>query len=516
MRVLLVLAAAAILAGCQLDVEGAACAVPGSGDLCPSGQRCGNDLRCSERAAACANRCTVGERRCVGGDVRTCVEGDPVCGAWRVDDDCAARALDCSDAGADPACVCPANVGAEVVVDAGAGAPAGAAAPTGVRIPAACRFGTLEAGLAAVRDGVTSVVVAGAAATYPVTAPLNIPPGVTLRADDEPPAPEQRVLSLEGDLAAGVTLAEGSALSGFTVRNGSASTAAVGVEVACAAGAETRIADVVVEAAGASSTLAYGVRAGGGCPLALSRVTVRGAATAGLLVARAGATDTVVAADSTFDGNGVGVRVARGDLTLRRAVVKGSGGVGVVGGAAGATAADTRLTLEQSSVRANGNTGVLVMPDAKRVHLIGNRICGNGAASQNCGTGGVNRSVGGVCLYDAPEGDVAFSGNAIHANTGDQLMVAGGTWNLDGGPAGSTACGPGRNVFAGYLASSARAVFAAYANVSARWNGWERSSPSAGIDYEAAPAGSVVDAGTGTSPQQVCPPPAPAELLCAD
>ncbi len=517
MRALLVLAAASFLAACQVDVEGAACAVPGSGDLCPSGQRCGNDLRCSERAAACADRCTVSERRCgsIDGDVRTCVEGDPVCGAWRVDVDCAAG-LECRGEGAEAACFCPTNVGAEVVVDPGAGAPAGAPAPTGVRTPAACRFGTLEAGLAAARDGVASVVVAaGAPATYPVTAPLAIPPGVTLRADDEPPAPDQRVLSLEGDVAAGVTLAEGSALSGFTIRNGSAPSSAVAVEVACAAGALARLADVIVEAAGASSTLADGIRASGACPLELSRVTVRGAAGAGLLVARAGAADTVLVADSTFDGNGVGVRVARGDLTLQRAVVKGNDGVGVVGGAAGATAADTRLTLEQSTVRANGNTGVLVMADAKRVHLLGNRICGNASASQNCGTGGVNRSVGGVCLYAAPAGDVSFSGNAIHANSGDQLMVAGGTWNLDG-PSGATACGAGRNVFAGYLASSARGVFAAYANVSVRWNGWEVPSPRLGFDYEAAPAGYSVDAGTGTSPNQVCPPPAPAELLCAD
>ncbi len=220
----------------------------------------------------------------------------------------------------------------------------------------------------------------------------------------------------------------------------------------------------------------------------------------------------MVAADSIFDGNGVGVRVTRGDLTLQRAVVKGSAGAGVV-----AAGASTLLTLEQSAVRANGDTGVLVMASTQRVRLIGNRICGNAAAGQNCGTAGVTRSVGGICLNGSPPADLALSGNAVHDNAGDQLMAAGGsgTWNLDGAPAGATACGPGRNVFAGYQ-SPARGVSAAYANVTARWNGWRVISPELGVDYDASPAGYVVDAGTGTTPAKVCPPPAPAELLCVD
>ncbi len=512
MRALLALAAALLLSACQVDVEGAVCAVPGSGDLCPSGQRCGNDLRCSARAASCADRCTPGERGCVGGDVQTCVDSDPVCGAWSVEVDCAGG-LVCRGAGPEAACACPANDGAEVVVDAGAGAAQGDPAPTGVRTPAGCRFATLAAGLAAARDG-TVVVMAGPPATYPVTAPLALPPGVTLRGDDAPPAPALRVLSLEGDLAAGVTLAEGAALAGFTVRNGSAPATAVGVKVACGAGRAARLEDVVVEAAVGTSRLAQGIRAEGACPVALARVTATGASGPGLLVARDAADQTVVVTDSTLDGNGEGVRLTRGDLTLQRAVVKGSAGAGVV-----AAGADTRLVLEQSTVRANGDSGLLVQANAQRVRLLGSRICGNAAASPNCGFAGVTRRVGGICLNGRPPADLAFAGNAVHANAGDQLMVAGAseTWNLDGAQAGATACGPGRNVFAGYLGTSGRGVFAMYASVIARWNGWQGISPAPGADYEAYPADSAsVNAGTGANPPQVCAPPAPTELDCVD
>lgn len=500
MRVLLVLAAALALAGCQVDVEGAACVDPGSSDLCPSGQRCGNDLRCSARAAGCAHRCTAGERGCVDGDVQVCVDSDPVCGTWSMDVDCEAG-LECRGTGAEAACFCPANGGAEVVVDAAAGAPSAAPAPTGVRTPATCRFGTIEAGLAAARDGVSVVVVAaGAAATYPVTSPLAIPPGVTLRGDDDPPAPERRVLSLEGDLAHGVTLAEGATLSGFTVRNGSAAATADGVKVACAAGGAARLEDVVVEAAG-TARLAQGVVVEGACPVELARVTVGGAAGTGLLVTREAADQTVVAADSTFDGNGEGVRLTRGDLTLQRALVKASAGVGVV--AAGGV--DARLTLDQCTVRGNGDTGITVATATARLHLLRSRICGNAAAADR-GSPYATRRVGGIYLFGNPPADLAFLGNAVHGNAGDQVLVASAaSWNLDGPPA----CGAGTNAFgayaAGYVGVFAGSVAPASPRVSALWNAWQGSAaPALGVDYAISGTASV-DAGQTYDPARFCP-----------
>ncbi len=510
MRLLIALAAAAGLAGCQVELEGAACAEPGGGEQCPSGQRCGNDLRCSERAAACADRCAAGERRCVDGDVRTCLDDDPVCGTWRLDLDCAAG-LQCRLTGADAACFCPPSDGAEIVVDAEAGAPAGWPAPTGARTPAACRFATLEAGLEAARAGVAPVVVAaGAAATYPVTATLAVPAGVTLRGDDAPPAPERRVLSLEGELAEGVTLAEGAALSGFTVRSGTAP-AATGVRIACAAStAAARVEDVVIGEPSASggTPLAQGLRVEGACPVELARVTVTGASGPGLLVARDAADQTVAVADSTFDGNHEGVQLTRGDLTLQRGVVAANAGSGVLV----KSGQDGRITLDACTIRDNVDTGVVLEANTARVWITGTRLCRNGAVTGR-GAFTTKRKVGGLYIAGNPPSDaksLAFTGNALHGNAGDQLLVSGGafTWNLDGG----SSCGPGRNVFGAYAASPAAGLVADSAVVSALWNGWAGGIPSPGFDYQAISGG--ITAAVNVS--QYCDPPTAAELLCDD
>jgi hypothetical protein len=92
-------------AGCQVNVEGAPCVAPGKLDDCPEGQACGNDLRCSKRAAACADetaRCRPGvtPSRCRtnGSAIEKCTSADPVCGTWAVaaaEDDCASASLAC-------------------------------------------------------------------------------------------------------------------------------------------------------------------------------------------------------------------------------------------------------------------------------------------------------------------------------------------------------------------------------------------------------------------------------------
>ena len=78
MRAAIVAVATLALVACQVNVEGAHCNQPGSAEQCPSGQACGNDGRCSERAAACGARCTPGEVRCGGTSgsaaVKTCTD----------------------------------------------------------------------------------------------------------------------------------------------------------------------------------------------------------------------------------------------------------------------------------------------------------------------------------------------------------------------------------------------------------------------------------------------------------
>ncbi|MFT3914468.1 MAG: right-handed parallel beta-helix repeat-containing protein [Anaeromyxobacteraceae bacterium] len=91
-RAILLLPALSALAACSVELEGAACAVPGEGDQCPAGQKCGNDLRCSVRAAdPDCGFCSLGSVSCsaVGNALETCVKVDEVCHQTR-SDDCAA------------------------------------------------------------------------------------------------------------------------------------------------------------------------------------------------------------------------------------------------------------------------------------------------------------------------------------------------------------------------------------------------------------------------------------------
>lgn len=515
MRHLALAAAALALSACQVDVEGAACAVPGATAQCPSGQACGNDLRCSKRAAACAGaRCTPDEVGCSDAQdvVRCDGEADPVCGAWVTTKDCAAGLL-CRRATAEapPDCFCPDAAAGELLVDPVAGSAADALpAPTGAREPAACRFGALSDALArAAAGGGAAVVAAGATpATYPVAADLVIPPGVALRADDDPAAPADRILALgDGVAAAGLTLGAGSTLSGLTVRNDAAADAAVAVRVDCAAGDAARLADVSIQAARAGGALAAGVRAAGACPVVLERVTIAGAAAQGLAVARDAGAGAVTASDAVLDGNGEGVRLTRGDLTLARVVVRGSAGAGVVA----AAGQEGLLTLDACTVQDNGDTGVVLEANTARVWISGTRICRNAAATAR-GAFTTKRPVGGLYVAGNPPADaasVAFTANAVHGNAGDQVLVSGSAspWRLDGG---TDACGPGRNVFGEYAPSPARGLVADSAVVSALWNGWAGLVPAPGVDYQAIAGVSAasVDA------SQYCDPPAAAELSC--
>lgn len=516
MRRLAVAAAALALAACQVDVEGAACEVPGATAQCPSGQACGNDLRCSRRAAACdGGPCTPGQVTCsAAGDVVRCDgTGDAVCGGtWTQVADCGAGVL-CGlrTAGADPVCYCPDAAGGELWVDPVAGAPQGEPAPTGAREPAQCRFRALSDALArAAEGGGTSVVAAGAVpAVYPVAADLVIPPGVTLRGDDAPAAPAGRILALgDGVAAAGVTLGAGSTLAGVTVRDDAAPDAAVAIRTACAAGDPARVADVAVAASREGGALAAGLRLEGSCPVALERVTVSGAAGPGVAVVRELAVGApVTAEDSVLQGNvQEGLRLGRGDVTLLRVTLAANGGAGLVA----AAGADGRITLEGCTIRDNGATGVVLEANTARVWITGTRICRNAATQRGAFT--TKRAVGGLYLAGNPPAAaqaVGFSANAIHGNAGDQVLVSGSVtpWHLDGG---ADACGAGRNVFGEYAPSPARGLVADSAVVSARWNGWAGVVPAPGIDYEAI---------TGVSPASVdaltyCDPPTAAELVC--
>jgi hypothetical protein len=513
----LVAAVATLAAACTVGVEGAKCLVPGAADGCPSGQSCGNDGRCSERAAGCADRCAPSETftRCVGGGVARCTEADPACGAWVIQQDCAAEGLpSCQGTDGAAACGC-APATAELVVDASAGSTTDATpAPTGARTPASCRFRSLAAGLAAAGEG-SAVVLAGGD-PHPAEG-LVVQAGVTLRGD-VPASPGQHVIALAGPIAAGVVLAEGSTLSGLTVRQVSAPPGAAAVKIACGDGLPARVDGVVVEAGAPAggTALATGLWiVEGSCPVELARVTVTGAATAGIDVARGSAAGTVLVEDSLLDGNAVGVRVASGDLTIRATTVQGSAMNGVAVVAPGGSS--VRLAVEDATLRRNGDTALLLNASTARLHLLRTRVCENAAVTPR-GEGTVSRIVGGIYLPGQPPADLVFAGNRLFENEGDQLLVVtspSSWWHLDGAPPDASACDLAtRNLFGGH--PTGLVLFAGSAKVSAVWNGWAATDgiPAPSIDYQPSGAGATVDAGDVYDPPRLCPAPAASELVC--
>ena len=176
---------AALLAACQVPTDGARC---DSDSNCPSGQACGNDRTCSERAAACAaTRCTPGATRCgTQGAVERCTDADKTCGTWTAEP-CAAG-LSCGALSGAHACECLPAEGGILVADPAAGSALPYA--TGRDSPAQCRFARLGDALAAATPG-TTVRAAGAPPGGTVafsksageTLPLTIPAGVTLTSD---------------------------------------------------------------------------------------------------------------------------------------------------------------------------------------------------------------------------------------------------------------------------------------------------------------------------------------------
>lgn len=299
------LALAGALSGCTVDVEGAACTTPGSTENCPAGQACGASLKCSAAAAACTP-CMPGSQKC---DLNLVVEcsaaKDPACGTFEKVDDCGLVGLSCG-AGSTPACVCPAHLESPVVLHVD---PAAASRPGLVRngaLTSACRYLTLGDALSAAAAGNTVKAVGYAGAPVVFTEPpLAVPDGVAVVTDDATPTPANYVMEPSAAVGAGtfVTLRPGASLSGFSVRNTSATGA--GVETSCPGTGD--VATVTVDGvrisglgAGAAPAPRFsnGLRHGGNCSLTLTNSTVEGANDTGVLVTGAAASTSL-----TMTGN---------------------------------------------------------------------------------------------------------------------------------------------------------------------------------------------------------------------
>lgn len=458
------------LAACQVDVEGAACEVPGAADQCPSGQACGNDLRCSGRAASCAARCKPdADVRCAAGHaaVEVCRGTDPVCGAWTAQPACAPYTCR-DDLGETPACACPAADGAVVWADPAGGT--GPHAPTGAGAPVACRFPTLAAALDG-RGSATTVQLSAGTFGAELTFPVAVPAGVTLR------GASAAETSLVGPSAAAplVVLGGGARLEGLSLAAADRTVVpnSAAVPLACPAGSPVSLADVQVDAGG----FADGITVGGECQASLSRVGVTGAANRALLVS---GTADVAESAGTWENSGIGVQVTGGTFSsgadgVGSSLVTGNAGAGVHLFGAAVTASLARLQIQ-----GNGSAGLVVqgLAGSSAVQVVDGLIRGNGASPLAYGAGGT-RSVGGVLVRQAAAVGFSFLGNQVYANGGDQIAFWSGVpWVLGPGQA----CGPGSNFIGCVPAAPLLGVASTGGAITADGNLWSQDPPDNLVD----------------------------------
>jgi hypothetical protein len=495
MRRLSVIVAVLLVAGCQVDVEGAPCEIPGATDLCPSGQACGQDRRCSTRASACrATMCAPDAQRCAGGVIARCsTAADPVCGAWEPQRSCDAG-LVCAEGAA--ACACPGVTDGAYHFEKSR-VPFDGIASTGAAYPAGCRFETLGEALAqaAAFGGGGRAVAAGEPAEYAIDVPpLVIPASVTLTTT-KPDDPSRHVLRVSAlaEAEPAVTLGAGSGLEGFTIRNEGATTGRA-IDVACTDG-KAALARVVVEGGGVGARFVEGVRVGATCDVAATDLSVRDVSGAGVFLDTAGTRGTELDG-GTLANNGEGVHLKEGKLAIRGMTIEDNTKTGILAGEASSLSA--KLDAEANVVRRNRDSGLVVL-SLSSATIVGNRF------EQNVGTtvrSSASRTVGGVVLRGDPPATLTFEGNVVSDNTGDQVIVYGTsspttTWTIDGPD-----CTARRNTFGCYDASFYGLV-AVDCIVRARYASWQSATPTTSARDFRAFGAAQVDVGTD-GPELYC------------
>jgi hypothetical protein len=207
-----------------------------------------------------------------------------------------------------------------------------------------------------------------------------------------------------------------------------------------------------------------------------------------------------------------GVDVFSGTAYLENPTIKSNWGSGVRNDSLGVTAPTLTLdggTIGPDDVSATGfselvfsNTGagnlaligttVQDNPHLTKGDAWGVDLGGPGAYSlTNCdivGNGGT-----GLHLNGTSNDLKVFSGNRIHDNGGDQILVSGGSWNLSA-PAG---CDGGQNAIYGYQTGYVGLAVDA-GKATANDDSWQNPTPVAGVDYYGSlttPAASCGDAG---------------------
>jgi hypothetical protein len=417
------------------------------------------------------------------------LDQDLICGAWVTKTDCVTEGKTCgTKSGGGPQCRCTSFT----------------VVPQGTA-PAACEHAAINTAIGAAGDwGVKKVVLGGAPGGVYGRAPadqtgITVPPGMTLAGDDPAPAPAGRLLEVTGG-AEGVRVEAGASLVGLTVQRAAAGPL-VALRIAGASDAAAPSLRRVNVAMAPGPAFGIGILVEGSGAVTLDTVKVDGATAAGLEVARDGADDAVTVSGAVLDGNGVGVLLGKGELTLESPSIWRSTGEGI---SASLTATGSaKLTVTGGTIAHGKSLGISVKY-LDRLHLSATRVCGNDGT--NLTLAGVPRKVGGLLAQGAAPVDLALSANLFHDNGGDQVVVASATgWRLSG-----AACDGTQNVLAGYAGSTSGVGLAAIAAgaVDARNCSWKTDvAPSSSTDYYQTGTGTTVDATTscqaGTAP--VCP-----------
>jgi len=393
MRRLVILLAAA-LAGCSVELEGAACDVPGETAQCPSGQACGVDRKCSSKPK---------------------YECDPAG---------AELAVDVAQSG---------KLGGSVTVT-----------PTGAVEPPGCRLPTLDAALAAVVTGTTGIKIYGdGVSTFTRTAPLALRPGFTLTG--EKPVPANVVLQATSAMATVVDLAPGATLRYVTIES-SVDQAGDALTVAC--GSETAKATLTNVKVNGANKLRRGLTVTGKCGVEATDLVVTGAKQDGVYVdadASENVTTTITSGELAQNGgNGLAVRAGR--VVLQG---NGAGDFGLHHNAdhgAFVTSSDTAtlpsdLTLRLVAVHENEGAGVVVL-DSKRAGNTSSVVLEGVKIYKNASTSYSGRQVGGLLLQGALAPTFSMRSSVLCSNAKDEVAVySSANWDLSGG----TACGSTSN-----------------------------------------------------------------------
>lgn len=461
---------AVALAACRVEIEGAACDADAN---CPGGQACGNDLKCSVRAASC-EKCTVDARDCRGSDVVVCTNADPVCGTWAVETACAAEALACSSA----ACVC-ADPGGELTVDPYDGSAVDAArAPTGATQPPACRFRRLTDALGAANAWVAGA--AGRTAQVRVDASPAVERPIVFGAEEafpirvgrdvavvsaEPDAPANWAIEAPGGSGAAIEVLSGGKLEGFTVFTNAARDAAIAFGCTEDDPAPGSLRSVAVNA----TSMTNGIVVTEPCRVLLENVSSSGATGAALFVGDVAA--NVEAEAGAYRASARGLEVRAGAVALRgpealdlyvgrtfgdgsTLEIDGNSDVGVYASPTDPPS-PISLVLDRVLVRDNVGTGVkleILVPESS-VTITRTEIRRNAAASDSSAYGTNQRRAGGVVLVGPSPSEFTFQRNLVRANLGDQVGIDGGGWRLAGEPGCPSAADATGNTFQSCLSN---------------------------------------------------------------